>query len=82
MRRRLVRWLACPACEGELRLFVAESKTSVPSEAELATFRSTIPLESSDEIEFDIDPREVRGDGVLSRRTNQFFDKPVISHSV
>lgn len=54
MRRRLLRWLVCPACYGKLDLLVAESENRKVSQIEYAVLDATAKVQAQDEIDVEI----------------------------
>ena len=54
MRRRLLRWLVCPLCQGELNLLVADWKHAQLSQGDYGVLDACVPIERSDEIEKDV----------------------------
>lgn len=56
MRRRLLRWLVCPSCQGDLNLLISESKRlSLDAAARAVLEASPVSVESADEIEVDVE---------------------------
>src|SRR5690348_14665747 len=54
MKRRLIRWLVCPRCRGDLQIRVANGEKAPISESDRATLAAIATLDASDEIELDI----------------------------
>src|SRR5438552_5739524 len=54
MRKRLLRWLACPRCRGKLELSAAVSLQQPVAPADLAVLEATAPIDPTDEIEIEI----------------------------
>ena len=54
MRRRLLRWLACPLCHGKLNLIVAQFERREVSQSDYAVFEATARVEQLDEIKIEI----------------------------
>lgn len=54
MRKRLLRWLVCPICHGELRLFIAESETVSVDDTTSKLMGKVAPITEGDEVETDI----------------------------
>jgi uncharacterized protein YbaR (Trm112 family) len=54
MKRRLLQWLVCPLCQGELRAVVAKDEHIIPSEVDCAILESIQRVRDRDEIETEI----------------------------
>ncbi len=54
MRRRLLRWLACPTCRRALQSVVAQSEAKPVSPEDYAVLQSVAPVTASDDVEVDI----------------------------
>jgi uncharacterized protein YbaR (Trm112 family)/SAM-dependent methyltransferase len=55
MRKRLLRWLVCPMCHGDLKLFVSKSAALIIDEEARRQIDRTTPITEEDEIETDVE---------------------------
>src|SRR3989442_13584245 len=54
MRKRLLRWLACPLCRGKLEVRAAVWLQQPVAPADLAVLEATAPIDPTDEIEIEV----------------------------
>src|SRR5512132_4129653 len=54
MRRRLLKWIACPICTGTLELLVKEATSAVASQADYDVIEAIEKVESVEQLEEDV----------------------------
>jgi uncharacterized protein YbaR (Trm112 family)/SAM-dependent methyltransferase len=54
MRKRILRWLCCPLCGGELNLKAAETQTCTLDDSDRAVLEAVAPLDDRDDIDRDV----------------------------